>query len=152
LTGGLSFEWFVLLLRIVFIFLLYFFIFQVVRVISRELRADAMSGVAGVELPERFAGALLVTDPGQSNLRRGEVYELDPVTVIGRNPRATIVVDSSFMSAEHAQVSWDQDHWWVLDLHSTNGTFVNGTQIRVSTGIRFGDGIEVGGVTFQLVP
>jgi pSer/pThr/pTyr-binding forkhead associated (FHA) protein len=96
-------------------------------------------------------GGLLVADAGESNLRRGEVYDLEPVTVIGRNPRATILVESSFISSEHAQLTWDQDRWWVTDLRSTNGTSVNGQQIRVATGIRPGDSIELGGVRFELV-
>lgn len=150
MIADLSFEWFVFLLRVIFIFLLYFFIFQVVRVISRELRSDAARGVAPAQ-SERFRGGLLVTDAGESNLRRGDVFDLDPVTVVGRHPRATIMVDSAFMSSEHAQVSWDQDRWWIADLNSTNGTFVNGTRIRVATGIRLGDTLEIGGVKFQLV-
>ncbi len=149
--ADLSFEWSVLLLRVIFIFLLYFFIFQVVRVISRELRADA-AHAAGIGAPERFAGLLLVTDPGESNLKKGDTFELQAVTVVGRHPRATIVVDSAFMSSEHAQIAWNQDRWWLTDLNSTNGTFVNGSQIRVATGLRFGDNLEIGGVTFQLVP
>ncbi len=152
MVSDLPFEWFVLLLRIVFIFLLYFFVYQVIRVISRELRATASSNAAPVVTPS-VQGALMVADSGEStNLRRGDVFDLEPVTVIGRHPRATIVVDSSFMSSEHAQLSWEQDRWWVSDLRSTNGTYVNGTQIRVPTGIRAGDFIEVGGVRFQLVP
>lgn len=151
MVSDLPFEWFVLLLRVVFIFLLYFFVYQVIRVVSRELRAIATQGevVAGAPNP---VGALMVTDPGQSDLRRGEVFDLEPVTVIGRHPRATIRVDNTFISSEHAQLSWEQDRWWVTDLRSTNGTFVNGTQIRVPTGIRAGDFVELGGVRFQLVP
>lgn len=152
MVSDLPFEWFVLLLRIVFIFLLYFFVYQVIRVISRELRATASSNAAPVVTPA-VRGALMVADPGEStNLRRGDVFDLEPVTVIGRHPRATIVVDSTFLSSEHAQLSWEQDRWWVSDLRSTNGTYVNGTQIRVPTGVRAGDFIEVGGVRFQLVP
>lgn len=151
MVSDLPFEWFVLLLRVVFIFLLYFFVYQVIRVVSRELRALATQGevVAGVPAPD---GALMVADPGESNLRRGEVFDLEPVTVIGRHPRATIRVDSTFISSEHAQLSWEQDRWWVTDLRSTNGTYVNGSQIRVPTGIRAGDSVELGGVRFQLVP
>ncbi len=151
MVSDLPFEWFVLLLRVVFIFLLYFFVYQVIRVVSRELRVVASQGevVAGVPTPD---GALIVADPGESNLRRGEVFDLEPVTVIGRHPRATIRVDSTFISSEHAQLSWEQDRWWVTDLRSTNGTYVNGTQIRVPTGIRAGDFVELGGVRFQLVP
>ena len=149
--ADLSFEWFMLLLRIVFIFLLYFFIFQVMRVVTRELREVATRDVT----PRRAAtlhGALLVTDPGESNARRGDVYDLEPVTVIGRHPRATIMIDSTFMSSQHAQLAWQQDRWWVTDMKSTNGTYVNGDRIRVATGIRPGDTLELGGVRFQLVP
>lgn len=147
----LPFEWTVLLLRVVFIFLLYFFVFQVIRVISRELRVAAGQGSSSVQA-QRVQGAILVADPGDSNLQRGDVYDLEPVTVIGRHPRATIMIDSTFVSSEHLQLNWERDRWWVTDLRSTNGTFVNGSQIRVPTGIRPGDVIELGAIRLQLVP
>jgi hypothetical protein len=147
----LPFDWFVLLLRLLFIFLLYFFVYQVVRVITRELREVAVRD-AQPRHAANVNGGLLVTDPGESNARRGDVYDLEPVTVIGRHPRATIVIDSSFMSSQHAQLAWQQDRWWVTDMKSTNGTYVNGDRIRVATGIRPGDTVELGGVRFQLVP
>lgn len=150
MLSELPFEWFVLLLRIMFVFLLYFFVYQVIRVVSRELRSAAAAGVPGYDIPPA-SGALIVTDPGDSDLRRGEIFDLEPVTVIGRHPRATIVIDSTFISSEHAQLTWEQDHWWLTDRRSTNGTFVNGNQIRVKTGIRPGDTIELGGVHFELV-
>jgi pSer/pThr/pTyr-binding forkhead associated (FHA) protein len=149
--SDLPFEWTMLLLRVVFIFFLYFFVFQVIRVLSRELRAAASAGQQPADV-QRGAGSLLVSEPGDSNLRRGEVFDLEPVTVIGRHPRATIVVDSTFVSSEHAQLSWEQDRWWVTDLRSTNGTMVNGAAIRVPTGLRSGDVIELGAIRFQLVP
>jgi hypothetical protein len=147
----LPFEWTVLLLRVIFIFLLYFFVFQVIRVISRELRVAAGAAARVADVPA-VHGAILVADPGDSNLHRGEVYDLEPVTVIGRHPRATIVIDSTFVSSEHLQLNWEQDRWWVTDLRSTNGTFVNGSQIRVPTGLRPGDVIELGAIRLQLVP
>jgi hypothetical protein len=147
----MPFEWTVLLLRVIFIFLLYFFVFQVIRVISRELRVAAGASARVADVPA-VHGAILVADPGDSNLHRGEVYDLEPVTVIGRHPRATIVIDSTFVSSEHLQLNWEQDRWWVTDLRSTNGTFVNGSQIRVPTGLRPGDVIELGAIRLQLVP
>jgi hypothetical protein len=147
----LPFEWTVLLLRVVFIFLLYFFVFQVIRVITRELRVAAGASQP-VNVANDIHGAILVAEPGDSNLHRGEVYDLEPVTVIGRHPRATIVIDSTFVSSEHLQLNWEQDRWWVTDLRSTNGTFVNDSQIRVPTGLRPGDVIELGAIRLQLVP
>ncbi|HUG14016.1 MAG TPA: FHA domain-containing protein [Thermomicrobiales bacterium] len=146
----LPFEWFMLLLRVMFVFLLYFFVYQVISVLSRELHAAATPDDGRLRRDD-VSGALMVTEPGESDLTRGEVYELDPVTVIGRHPRATIVIDSTFISSEHAQITWEQGRWWVTDLRSTNGTFVNGSQIRAATGIRPGDSVELGGIRFQLV-
>ena len=146
----LPFEWFILILRIVFIFLLYFFVFQVIRVISRELRAVADPGVPGhgSDYPR---GALRVEDGGESNLYSGQVLDLEPVTVIGRDRRATISVEHSFVSAEHTQIAWEEGQWWASDLRSTNGTYINGSRINVSTALQSGDQIQVGDVTFRLL-
>lgn len=146
----LPFEWFILILRVVLIFLLYFFVFQVIRVISRELRVVADSAAAGPAREEAY-GALRVEDPGESNLYPGQVLELEPVTVIGRDRRATIPVEHPFVSAEHTQLAWEEGQWWASDLRSTNGTYVNGTRINVGTALIPGDHVQVGDVVFVLL-
>lgn len=150
MMGSLPFEWFVLLLRVVFIFLLYFFLFQVIRVILREMQLHA-AGARASRGPEPV-GHLIVKAPGSSGLRPGARFPLEPVTVIGRHPRATIRIDDGFVSSEHAQITWTNDGWWVTDLDSTNGTMVNGKRVTVPTGLRYGDVIELGDVQLQLVP
>jgi pSer/pThr/pTyr-binding forkhead associated (FHA) protein len=147
MTSDLPFEWFVLLLRVVFIFLLYFFIFQVMRVISRELRSAAESS-----RPERVLGTLLVEESRNSQLRPGDAYVLEPVTVVGRGRAATVRIDSAFVSNEHAQISWNDGRWWATDLHSKNGTRVNSRPIEEPVRLNIGDRIEIGEVVFQLVP
>ena len=146
----LPFDWFVLLLRVVFIFLLYFFLFQVVRVILRELQT-----FAATSRPARGAepsGHLIVKGPGGSGLRLGARLDLDPVTVIGRHPRATIRIDDGFVSSEHAQITRNGDGWWVTDLGSTNGTLLNGNSVTVPMELRYGDVIEIGDVQLQMAP
>ncbi|MEZ4523060.1 MAG: FHA domain-containing protein [Thermomicrobiales bacterium] len=147
MLNDLPFEWFVLLLRITFIFLLYFFIFQVMRVLTRELRTAAED--AG---PEPVSGTLLVEESGNNQVRRGDAYVLEPVTIVGRGRAATVRIDSSFISNEHAQLSWNDGRWWVTDLHSTNGTRVNSKTILEPVRLNVGDRIEIGEVVFQLVP
>jgi hypothetical protein len=139
-----------LLLRIVFIFLLYFFVFQVIRVLSRELRQAATAGQQRESFSTPY-GALRVEDPGESNLYNGQTIQLEPVSIIGRDRRATIPVEHSFVSSEHSQISWEGGQWWASDLRSTNGTYVNGAKINVSTALRPGDQIQVGDIVFRLV-
>ncbi len=147
MLNDLPFEWFVLLLRITFIFLLYFFIFQVMRVLSRELRV-----AAEVATPEPVRGTLLVEDSTNESIRRGDAYVLDPVTVVGRSRSATIRVESAFISSEHAQIAWSDGRWWATDLHSTNGTQVNSKLIEEPVRLNVGDRIQIGEIVFQLVP
>jgi hypothetical protein len=151
MLSSLPFEWFILLLRLLFVFLLYFFIFQVIRVMLREMQIFA----AGEHEPAEESdptGYLLVKDPGDANLRHGQRIPLEPVSVIGRHPRATIVLDDAFVSSEHAQLSWSDGRWWITDLDSTNGTILNGRDVTIPTGLRFGDVVEIGEISLQLVP
>lgn len=72
---------------------------------------------------------------------------IDPQYVVGRDSEAGLVVSRSSVSRQHARLYRDTgDNWWVEDLNSTNGTFVNETRIRVqqlsdSDQVRFGDAI-----------
>ena len=145
---ALPFEWFILLLRLIFVFLLYFFVLLVIRVTLRELAAVA-STQRGSDSP---AGHLLVQSPGASSLRPGMRFRLEPVSVIGRHPDCTVRLDDSFVSAEHAQLTWGEGRWWISDLGSTNGTRVYGQRVTAPTGLRYGDVIELGDVRLVLSP
>ena len=48
---------------------------------------------------------------------------------IGRNPKSSITLEDKLVSREHAVIQKIKDDFYVQDLHSTNGTFVNGTKI-----------------------
>ena len=68
--------------------------------------------------------------------------------VVGRDSEAGLVVSRSSVSRNHARLYLDNDGtWWVEDLNSTNGTFVNemrlvrGQQLNDSDQVRFGDAI-----------
>ena len=65
------------------------------------------------------------------------------VKTVGRAPRADFVIDAALVSRLHCRLTADDDKLEVVDLSSTNGTFVNGRRVeraRVSGGdtLRFG--------------
>ena len=67
--------------------------------------------------------------------------------IVGRDNEAAFVVSRSSVSRQHARLYVDDDGgWWVEDLNSTNGTFVNESRVRAqqladSDQVRFGDAI-----------
>ncbi|MFK7887230.1 MAG: AAA family ATPase [Gammaproteobacteria bacterium] len=67
-------------------------------------------------------------------LRDGEIVKRHVLesrrVLIGRDADNDLPVASEFISRHHAQISFYRGAYWVMDLKSTNGTFVNGKRIR----------------------
>src|SRR4051794_40838617 len=98
----LPFDIFILGLRIAFIGLIYLFIFQVMRVIVRDLRQVSPGETAH---PKAKYGKVVVVEPAPSRLQPETISTLQAVTSVGRKPSNTIVLDDDFVSAEHSLVS-----------------------------------------------
>lgn len=145
--ANLSVEAIMLLLRVAVVFLLYFFLWQVLRVVSRDLRAGALPGPAQ---PSPY-GQLVVTAAGQTGIPVGKVFPLAPVTVIGRSTEADVSLNDTFLSAEHARLELQNGVWSLDDLNSTNGTFLNGFEVRAASEVHDGDIVRVGRVELKLV-
>ena len=81
-----------------------------------------------------------------SGPRRGERIHLEPGrTVIGRHPDCTIVLDAASVSRQHAVVSRTSDAVVVEDLHSRNGTTINGRPLTSPRRLADGDEIVICG-------
>ena len=72
------------------------------------------------------------------------VYELGPITLIGRGPDSTIRVADSMVSLRHAEIRLTgQDEYRIVDLQSRHGTTVGGRKVAEAL-LRHGDEILVG--------
>ena len=131
------------LLRFLFLALLYVFLFAVVRILVRDLRAAARE--PGIEL-----GRLRVLASPEGEPPVGVVFGLDAVTTLGRDVNNAIVVEDRFASAEHAILTFRGRTWYVEDLGSTNGTFVNGSEVDGLAPVSFGDELQIGQVRLRL--
>ena len=96
------------------------------------------------------------SEPGQSCLvvfygqNLGKRYFLDKdEQIIGRSDSAPICVDQESVSRKHARiVSMDEGSWRVIDLGSTNGTFVNDQPVADAE-LHNGDMVRVGQTIFK---
>ncbi len=68
--------------------------------------------------------------------------------VIGRARECQLVIDSTQISRQHAQLEQDHDQILLTDLGSTNGTLVNGERLtaHIPRRLRAGDKLNLGGI------
>jgi len=130
------------LIRIMFLALLYAFLFVVVRVLLRDLRAASRG--------RGELGRLIVLASPRGEPPPGATFALDAIATLGRDVNNTIVVEDPFASSEHAVLTFRGRNWYIEDLGSTNGTFVNGLPVETVAPLGFGDEIQVGEVRFRL--
>lgn len=70
---------------------------------------------------------------------------------VGREDGNTIVVDLDNVSRRHAMVSNKDGKYFVKDLGSTNGTYLNDAEIHEEQPLRTGDLVKVGGAIFKFL-
>jgi pSer/pThr/pTyr-binding forkhead associated (FHA) protein len=71
-------------------------------------------------------------------------------TVVGRGAECDLRVDDTFVSQEHARIFGKDGSWYVEDLGSTNGTFVNEQRLAAPAMLTTGDRVRVGTTVLEL--
>ena len=93
-------------------------------------------------MPLNNAGPFL-SDPN------GQEHRLPPQTaIIGRAVECDVVIASKSVSREHTRLRREGRRWFVDDLGSTNGTYLNGERVINNLALLDGDSLMVGDVTF----
>jgi pSer/pThr/pTyr-binding forkhead associated (FHA) protein len=150
IAAGTTYETVLVVLKIVFLVLLYLFIWRIVRTAGRDLRLPQESfilrpALAGGAIGQAINPGRLVVVHSQA-LTVGQEFDLDssPLTV-GRAAQNDVSIDGDeFASARHVRVEPRRDGVWVSDVGSTNGTFVNGVRIDRPRKLVQGDVVRVG--------
>ena len=161
--------------KFVFLVILYLFLYRVIRSTTRELRTaapgPARQAYAAGAYPPPVALATATLEPpaarhaapaggGSWNLvvekspflRPGEVFTLIPgaPALAGRSSDMDIYLDDTFVSSKHVLFEASASGLLVEDLHSTNGTQVNGLDISQPAMLSPGDRVEVGDTIFRV--
>lgn len=69
---------------------------------------------------------------------------LDESTILGRHSEQVSLSDNT-ISRQHSRLEHDDQGWQIVDLGSSNGTYVNGERINGPTRLKHGDQIKIGG-------
>jgi hypothetical protein len=160
--------------KFIFLIILYLFLYRVIRSTTRELRSAAPGParpafVAGAYPSAPMAGALLEPPSAPRAayvaggswslvvekspvLRSGEVFTFIPgvPVLVGRSSDMDVCLDDTFVSSKHVLFEASTSGLLVEDLHSTNGTQLNGSDISQPTMLSPGDRVEVGDTIFRV--
>jgi len=87
---------------------------------------------------------------GIEGLYKGQDFPLrKDAVIIGRDAECDIIFNDKKTSRKHARLEWNSPHYWIQDLKSTNGIFVNGFPVNRSR-LQNGDKVVIGGTVFLL--
>lgn len=137
------------IMKYIFITIIYLFIFSVIRLIYLDIKSmDAQGRQKG----RNFPYLKLINRRENLDFKVEETYILDGNVELGRSSKNNIIIRDPYISSSHAKLTQNEGEYFVQDLGSTNGTFVNGEKIgTVPVQLKNGDKIHVGQVYFLFV-
>jgi FHA domain-containing protein len=151
----------VVALKFGFLAILYLFLLWIARSSMKDL-SRAGGGAAAAEPieppgPRRRESAL-------PDLRAGVEPRLEVVAAMGHQPGTTFDVSSGatlgrsnadinvsdpFASSAHARIFQRGDYMYLEDMGSTNGTYLNGRQVRTPERLKVADTIRIGDTEYR---
>ena len=144
-------------LKVVFLALLYFFIYRAFRSVVADIkpasRVPAGRGKGRDKPAPRPKGGgkapktLVVVDESGSKV---ETIPLNGTLQVGRADACQIRLPDTYASSFHARIYSRDGSWFIEDLGSTNGTYLNQHRITAPAELRAGDKVRIGKTTLDL--
>ena len=141
-------------LKILLLALIYLFFARVLWAVLSEVRTPVAAtpgsgkGRAKKKSVPKGSSVFVVIEPKQ---HRGRTYTLSNALSIGRLDDNDIIIDDdTFISSHHARIEVRPEGVWVVDMKSTNGSFVNGQRLTGERSVRKGDRIQVGSTVLEM--
>jgi pSer/pThr/pTyr-binding forkhead associated (FHA) protein len=132
----------VLVLRIVMLAILYIFIIWIFVTIWKSLKM----------LNKPYDMLLVPEITLSSQLPDGiseRSFRMSPISM-GRDPSSDLVLDHPTVSANHSQIYFKSNQWWIKDNQSTNGSKVNQVKVKEPMVLTSGDEIHCGHISITV--
>ncbi len=125
-----------LILRFAFTASLYLFLGWIIYTLWQELKSQSKT-LESYQVPP--ITLQLEVDGNAIN----QAFTVPEIT-LGRNLTCDFCLEDHTVSAEHARLIYRQGQWWVEDLQSTNGTFLNQLPVNEAMVITSADELQCG--------
>ena len=144
------------ILKYVFLVVLYIFVGRAVRAVMIELRpvtapsasrGKSSSPNTSARRTKKVPKRALIIEGGSTS---GKNFELGEELTIGRADKCHVVLDDTYVSQVHARIFSRGDAYFLEDLGSTNGTYLNRKRVGGTTELQRGDRVKVGKTVLEM--
>jgi hypothetical protein len=144
-----------------FLAVLYLFLLWVVRSARRDLaggaNADVPSAGGAAAEPSRERGGWDLRDGvrprleviAAMNYAPGTQFDIGESATMGRAPSSDVPIEDPFASAAHARIFPRGQFMYIEDMGSTNGTYLNGRQLRRPEQLKVADVVRIGDTEYR---
>lgn len=143
------------ILKYAFLAILYIFVARAVRATVIGLREPVAPGpVRATPAPKptsrrtKKVPKRAVIIEGESS--SGKTFELNQELTIGRADKCHVVLDDTYVSQVHARISARGESYFIEDLGSTNGTYLNRKRVGGATELQRGDRVKIGKTVLEM--
>ncbi len=130
------------LLRILMVIFIFGFIYFCMNTIYRMLRSE-------LETKDQYQVPAITFSFFENDLQE-ERRMSKSVFVMGRDPSCDLQIVDPTISIKHAQFSFHHSQWWIEDLESTNGSYLNEQPIFEPMIITDSDHLRCGRIMFTI--
>ena len=144
-----------------FLLILYLFLLWVVRSARRDLAGGANTDVpvaggaaaqpsrerGGMDLRQGIRPRLVVV--AAMNFAPGTEFDIGDSATMGRAPSSEIPIEDPFASSAHARIFPRGQFMYIEDMGSTNGTYLNGRQLRRPEQLKTADTVRIGETEYR---
>ena len=133
----------VLLLRLILAISLYAFLGWALWSLLRELKQQ------GDKLATQKKPAITLAIKMEQGKETKKQFS-QPQIMIGRDTKCDVSTGDEALSAHHARLTHHHGQWWLEDLNSTNGTFLNREKLTTPAVVITGDHFKCGNTLFSI--
>lgn len=130
-----------LVIRIIVSLMLYAFLGTAIYILWQDLQMQSIL-VKAAQIP-------LLTISPITNDQNSMEFNI-PEVIIGRDPLCNCTIADETVSSRHARFGYHHNQWWLEDLNSTNGTFLNDDRVYTPTVVITGDEIRCGQIVVKI--
>ncbi len=136
---------FSLIFKYIFIVIIYLFILSIIRLIYLDIK-----GIDTTSLDDSIY-LKLINRKDSLPFKVKEYYSLEGEIFLGRGNENQIILKDPYISKKHLKIVEDEGNYYLEDLNSANGTYLNGDRVMDVVELKNGDRIRVGQVEFLYV-